>query len=920
MRSRCVDAKGVHIALRKNLSEGGILKYMLYKFRSVLLLIFITIYSLTFSPTRVDATCGSIIAPEDWYAPSGEFFTTPITNCINPFNETTDVASPYTLRINGNTVGEGDTFIIGEEGITQYEIEGESLLSGFFQGLFRHDGEDYMFVDMMPSEPGESDYRVLAQEFFDIGVDIEPYIAAMLDGGLVYSYDEETQNTFWQFYDYVGSHFVPKFPILEPGTYTLVLREYELIMTEHHFLKKFLTLLVPTAHAQSYPEYVFTVTFTVVAPEEEKGISNILFIPGIQASRLYTEIDGEEEKLWEPFGDDDVEMLRMTDTGESINAIYTKDVLEEVGGTSIGGNIYKDFLKYLSDIDGPLAGPVIETFPYDWRYDVFNIVQNGTKVSDTRVEKPIEKLMLLATTSVTDKVTIIAHSNGGLLAKAIMLKLEEEGKQNLIDKVIFIASPHIGTPKGLAALLHGYDQEHLGGLISSDEKVRSVMKNMPGVYGLLPSRTYIESLSTPLLSFDDSSTTKKYRDAYGFTISNSDEYERFLNGDEGREESGNSINIPSTVNAEMLSSALDEHRNKLDTWSAPEGVEVFNIVGTGLPTPNSIEYQEFKEMYCNGGIVASCSELITKIEPVLHFTRYGDETVVSKSAENVAGKTQYLNLRLEGSGISNSNNEHANITESRTTKTIVDHILYGSTTDEIEFVSSTEPTFSDDDMDIYRIHSPVHIYLRDDMGNITGKTETNGDWFSEIPGSDYFEAGGVKYALVPSVGRYTITIEGEGKGVYTHSMSVLSNESEVEHHTLTASVTPSSIIEYSKNDTGEFSIINVDENGDGEIDAEMTLTGEIIQKEVTYDDLKSTIKALKLPKKFEQPLLMLVKQAEKLSLLHNKKHKVGVAEDVLLQVVAKQLEWYQKVKLITESQFRGIKNIIEGLITNNNEK
>ena len=180
-----------------------------------------------------------------------------------------------------------------------------------------------------------------------------------------------------------------------------------------------------------------------------------------------------------------------------------------------------------------------------------------------------------------------------------MLKLKEEGKENLVDKVIFIATPHIGTPKGLMALLHGYDQKLFYGLLVEDEIVRNAMRNMPGVYGLLPSETYVSSLTEPMISFDDSSTTKPYRDAYGFTITNMDEYIRFLNGTEGRVDAGDRINEPSTANATMLTSALLAHKEKLDTWTAPEGVEVFNIVGTGLKTPKSIEYKEFMATSCN---------------------------------------------------------------------------------------------------------------------------------------------------------------------------------------------------------------------------------------------------------------------------------------------------------------------------------
>lgn len=718
--------------------------------------------------------------------------------------------------------------------------------------------------------------------------------------------------------DYVLKQYIPNggsYTFTEAGTYTFVVSEmYSPVMTREGTFERLRELLIPTAFA-SYIGPALAITFTVTEPiPEPVGISNILFLPGIQASRLYMQENGEEEKLWEPFGDDDVEMLRMSETGESINDVYTKDVVDEKGGVAIGGNIYKGFLEYLRDIEGPFAGPIIETFPYDWRDDVFGVVENGTN-NNGEIVYPTNTVETLAGVSPTGKVTIIAHSNGGLLAKAIMLKLEEEGKTNLVDKIIFIASPHIGTPKGIAALLHGFDQRLGFGIIATDKAVRNVIQNMPGVYGLLPSETYIESLNEPLISFDGSTTTKIFRDAYGFTLSNMDEYTQFLVGDEGREDPGDSINKPSTANAGMLTQALAQHRTKLDNWNAPAGVEVFNIVGTGLPTAKSIEYQEFNEVTCyGGGPVGSCTQPTTKLEAVIYFTRYGDETVISKSAKHANGNTIYFNLLLEAVGISNFKNTHSNITESETTQTLVDHILHGSSTDGIDFASTTEPTFSDDGLDVHRIHSPVHIFLRDDAGNITGTTEVGGEWRSEIFGSDYFEIGGVKYVLVPSDSTYTVVIEGEENGIYTHSMNVFMNEEETTHHTYTASVTPTSVMEYTKGDNGEFSTITIDENGDGMTDKEMTLEGEIIEKEVTYDDLKDAIRELNLPRKYERPLLVLVTQAEKFSHHHVKKHKKVHAKDVLLKLIQKQLEWYKKVGLITGIQFDETNNIIEKLI------
>jgi hypothetical protein len=691
----------------------------------------------------------------------------------------------------------------------------------------------------------------------------------------------------------------------EPGTYTLVVYEEPEVFQVYNPFRRFLDILIPTAYAFDGLTTVFTFEVTDVV-EKPRGISNILFLPGIQASRLYTkDEDGDEEKLWEPGGDDDVLRLAMTETGESVEAIYAKEVIEEVGEAAIGDNIYKGFLKYLVDIEGPFLGPIIETLPYDWRHDVFDVVTEGITTDSDFVTRPTTTIAFLAGTSQTGKVTIIAHSNGGLLAKALMLQLEDEGKANLVDKVIFIAVPHIGTPKGIMALLHGYDQGHALGLVSTDKGVRKVMKNMPGVYGLLPSEKYVSTLSEPLISFDDSPITENYRNAYGFTVTGMDEYTRFLKGIEGRTYADDRVNEASTANGTMLEKALQKHKDELDNWEAPEGVEVFNIVGTGLPTPNSIEYRGFSAPMCIG------CQSFHKIEPVIKFTNYGDQTVVSKSVDDTGVNNIYFNLLRANAGIRNSNREHANITETETVQSLVDHILHGSSTDSIEYVTNTEPTFNTN-TDIITIHSPARISVHDSEGNITGKTNGDEEWKSEIPGSSYFEAGEVKYALVPSEGTYNVIIEGEGTGVYTHEARRLQGSSEELQRHFTATATPTMIAKYTKKE-GVVSNVSVDEDGDGDVDVVLSPDGIVVPEMGTYTTLHSVLDALIISSKEKMVLIGIAHKAEKYSQTKSMKlHRL--LERATLLLIKYKVELYQKNGTVTEEAKNEVTNIINELL------
>ena len=63
-----------------------------------------------------------------------------------------------------------------------------------------------------------------------------------------------------------------------------------------------------------------------------------------------------------------------------------------------------------------------EPYAYDWRQDVQDIVDNGTKYQNGN-KLLIDTLQSLVDNSRNGKVTIVAHSNGGLIAKSFIKKI-----------------------------------------------------------------------------------------------------------------------------------------------------------------------------------------------------------------------------------------------------------------------------------------------------------------------------------------------------------------------------------------------------------------------------------------------------------------------------------------------------------------
>ena len=96
--------------------------------------------------------------------------------------------------------------------------------------------------------------------------------------------------------------------------------------------------------------------------------SNVLFIPGLQASRLYK----DDNMLWEPNRNEDVRKMSMNEMGISIDPdIYTRDIKDSALGLK---NIYKNFIDSMDSLveDGKIKSWM--PLPYDWRKGAYDVV------------------------------------------------------------------------------------------------------------------------------------------------------------------------------------------------------------------------------------------------------------------------------------------------------------------------------------------------------------------------------------------------------------------------------------------------------------------------------------------------------------------------------------------------------------------
>jgi len=429
-------------------------------------------------------------------------------------------------------------------------------------------------------------------------------------------------------------------------------------------------------------------------------------------------------------------------------------------------------------------------FAYDWRRSVEDIAEGCTAYPDEECRSLADTAQALATSSKSGKVTIVAHSNGGLLAKALLSRLEREERSDLVDRVVFVGTPQMGAPVSMLTLLYGYD-EAIPTLVS-ESAARSLAERMPGAYGLLPSEKYFDRTDEALVSFLSTRTRfGSFRDAYGESIDDRGELSAFLSGaEDGREKPDpDEVSRENVLSAELLSDASDVSET-LDDWTPPDDVAVVQIAGWGIDTVRGVEYAEKERSECSffGVPIPFCSKTGAYdpiYEPV--FTVDGDGVVPTPSAlmlSATSGVKRYW-INLFDYGKENfSEGKHANLFEIDSLREFL-FLLFSGSEDDSElpdFIGTERPSdYEGAERRIrMKLYSPLDITLTDAAGNRTGPTTAETDdgtvaaIETGIPNSTYRILDGRKYVSFPAGEDIDIRLDGYAEGSYTLALEEIS--------------------------------------------------------------------------------------------------------------------------------------------------
>lgn len=199
----------------------------------------------------------------------------------------------------------------------------------------------------------------------------------------------------------------------------------------------------------------------------------VIVIPGIMgtALELPNTDGGKSERVWPP-------TLRETKFGYKRR---DKLIDPNVRPTSIISNVlcvqfYSTLLNKLERVGFTEAGDHhrLITFPYDWRLDLFNIAEQ------------LEGVIAKAHFDGATKITLVAHSMGGLITRLVLEDPMMHAKPwfAAIDLFIAIATPHMGAPLALARIL-GLDSAM--GISKADFSWIASHEAYPSAYQLLPA-------------------------------------------------------------------------------------------------------------------------------------------------------------------------------------------------------------------------------------------------------------------------------------------------------------------------------------------------------------------------------------------------------------------------------------------------
>lgn len=593
-----------------------------------------------------------------------------------------------------------------------------------------------------------------------------------------------------------------------------------------------------TNHTQVPVSADWKVVIPISLTPTQTGKIPLIFIPGIAGTELWRVTDGPFPvlaKVWLnptnislPIDLFTLGPLRQGEHGEDIADLQPTQVIESIGLK----DVYGDFIRFLRDFES--QGYRVVTLPYDWRLHLTG------QTSELAV-----LIKQLRDETGRDRVDIVAHSMGGLLAKAYLNKRDAQGKkinEGTVRNLMMIATPHFGSVKALKALLSGEDDFAGWGewLLDKDMMAR-IFTNMPTAYQLLPSNQYYNYKQVFTIKNDVYGGIYEellpYSDLLAVLEDQNNIWPRridFMNYDEPLNK-----NIRAWV-------APHNGTDGWDNWVPTDlNLKAYLFYGIGLETMGAIRYRE--KDFASGKLRYDYdSEWVEGKEG-------GDGTVPAFSARagDLRGfdekrypfETETLSYTLPPAHANSTpavqktvhnSAEHLEILKHSRLRGQISAILRAGGTSSSSGImaaplettsvqmSQAVATVQSGWIEVALDSEVATLHLFDALGNHVGPTAQGGS-DTKIAVSQYLASGKVKVAIVPEGGTYTLKIQTTGAGQADLRITEYLEGDPVQIlHYRGISLGPSGQAQMVINEVVPTLVLEVDGNGDGVTELQMT--------------------------------------------------------------------------------------------------
>jgi len=491
----------------------------------------------------------------------------------------------------------------------------------------------------------------------------------------------------------------------------------------------------------------------------------VIIIPGIMGTEIWHDQD-RTNRVWVPEYHDflfDFLSLSMTADGFPANNLYIGEPIAEY---------YKPLHDGLEK-----AEYKVYYFGYDWRLDN---VDNAAK------------LKVFIDSLHRNKVSIVAHSMGGIISSRYVAGCREMGVDDKIDKLITLGTPYLGAPSTLEKLETGKVEgvPDWGWLL---DWIKDLEANMPSVHQLLPPQVYFDYGNDYYVktktTFPQDSTNRlmSYADTEAFFR----EYRPWFKDTE-------------RYDADLFNKSLD----LLRTLRADNS---YVIVGDSQSTTGILSY------IVAPGDTASGSGPYVKMNNDIDPLN-GDGTVPLASAT--------VGDQIDNGHIYYFSKNHGQLVQDGSVIYQIKNIL-DNRPDILAQGCRKEPHMSST-LKI-KVECPVELHVYDNQGNHIGPSE---DTIIEenIAGGSYHPLGDTKIAFLTS-GDYDVKLVGIGEGAATLTLQWY-DENCIKEKTVrfdNFEVTPTTMI--TTNTSGSVTL-NVDQDNNG-------TTDQIIEPSVVLDAVGS---------------------------------------------------------------------------------